>query len=87
MYPFIILNERYDIISDVSYDSLVIISAIYRIVFRKLHFSLTPLRSQRFISLINRRARGDRKGFGNSFHINALSPLPSAFFAPSAVYI
>ena len=42
MYPFIILNERYDIISDVSYDSLVIISAIYRIVFRKLHFSLTP---------------------------------------------
>ena len=42
MYPFIILSERYDITNDVFYDSLMIISAIYRIVFRKLHFSLPP---------------------------------------------
>lgn len=34
MYPFIILNERYDITSDVFYDSLMIISVICRSVFR-----------------------------------------------------
>ena len=118
MYPFIILSERYDITNDVFYDSLMIISAIYRIVFRKLSFSLTPprfllnvtaelaeiakdlvrafkpvlfpitlrvLSALRGFFLINRRARRDRKGFGNSFHINALPPLPSACFASLAV--
>ena len=46
--------------------------------FKPILFPITlrVLSALRGLYLINRRARGARKGFGNSFHINALPHYP-----------